>query len=75
MTEKKPKRPRDPSQLAKMMIDVATGNKKDTITSESSPRRGQIGGRKGGKTRAMQMTSEQRSEAAKIAASARWRKK
>lgn len=27
--EKKPKRPRDPSQLAKLMIDIASGDASD----------------------------------------------
>ena len=29
MTEKKPKRPRDPAQLAKLMVDIATGEVED----------------------------------------------
>jgi hypothetical protein len=29
MTEKHPKRPRDPNQLAKSIIDIATGEKPD----------------------------------------------
>jgi hypothetical protein len=36
---------------------------------------GRKGGRKGGKARASKLTPEQRSEIARVAASARWRKK
>lgn len=36
---------------------------------------GRLGGLKGGKARAVKLTPEQRSEIARIAAQARWRKK
>ncbi len=36
MTDKHPKRPRDPNQLAKSIIDIATGQ---TATPTSSPNR------------------------------------
>jgi hypothetical protein len=32
MTDKHPKRPRDPNQLAKSIIDIATGEKPDGIS-------------------------------------------
>ena len=73
MTEKKPKRPRDVSQLAKMMVDIGSGEI-ETV-SELSVKRGMAGGLKGGRARALQMTDEQRAEAARLAATARWRKK
>ncbi len=67
-----PKRPRDPNQLAKSIIDIATGESSATI--QTSPERA-ASGAKGGAKRAAGMTPEQRAEAAKLAAQARWRRK
>jgi len=70
MTDK-PKRPRDASQLAKFIVDVATGE-----VDEIEKKPGQVkGGKKGGKARAASLTPEQRSEIARVAAQARWKKK
>jgi hypothetical protein len=76
-----PKRPRDFSQAAKLVIDIATGEKpnRDPTPEEqgkdpAAVALGRKGGRKGGKSRAERMTAEQRSEAAKLAAKARWQK-
>jgi hypothetical protein len=68
---KSPKRPRDPAQLAKFIIDVATGQVEDT--PGKAPNRAK-GGMKGGKARSAALTPEQRSEIAKAAAAARWKK-
>jgi hypothetical protein len=70
---KTPKRPRDVSQLAKMMVDIASGEIE--ALPETTVKRGVVGGLKGGRARALQMTGEQRAEAARLAATARWRKK
>lgn len=63
---KKPKRPRDPSQLAKMMIDIAVGESSDTPPpSEKDPaavERGRAGGLKGGKARAKILPPEDRTD-------------
>ena len=75
----KPKRPRDPNQLAKLIVDISTGDvvdndpnaDKNLVQVES----GRRGGIKGGQTRAANLTAEQRSEIAKKAAEARWKKK
>lgn len=82
MTDKKPKRPRDPNQLAKFIAEVATG---EAVNYELAPEEqgkdpaavalGRKGGIKGGKSRWANLTPEQRSEAAQLAAQARWRKK
>ena len=77
---KKPKRPRDVSQLAKMMIDIASGEgPPDTSRDEGKDKAamalGRKGGLKGGKSRWANLSPEQRSEAASLAAQARWRKK
>jgi hypothetical protein len=71
MPEKRPKRPRDPAQLAKLMIDIASGEVEDT--PGKAPNRSK-GGRKGGKARAMALSPEQRSEIARAASAARWKK-
>ena len=70
-------RPRDLNQLAKLVVDIASGEVEDT----ESPRRrattvrGRSGGLKGGPARAIQLNDEQRVEIAKAAASARWKKR
>ena len=71
--ERKPKRPRDPAQLAKLIVDIATG---EVEKHEPSPKeiRAYKGGSKGGPARAHALTPDQRSEIARAAASARWKK-
>lgn len=47
MTGKAPKRPRDPNQLAKMMIDIATGEAEEpekTALTERARKAGARGG-------------------------------
>ncbi|BCK77149.1 K+-transporting ATPase, c chain [Acetobacter aceti NRIC 0242] len=73
MTEKL-KRPRDPSQLAKLMIDLATGDD-DHIKLTANEVRAAKAGTVGGPARAKSLTPQQRSEIASIAAQARWKKK
>jgi hypothetical protein len=75
------KRPRDPNQLAKLIVDIATG----AIPDEAPPdpkkppkdpaavSLGRRGGMKGGKARAEKLTPEQRAEIAKRAAHKRWK--
>lgn len=68
---KRPKRPRDPAQLAKLIVDIATGevsDGRDDIPVISATEMG----RKGGAARAASMTPEQRSEIARKAAKLRW---
>lgn len=70
------KRPRDPNQLAKLIVDIATGEPVDEApVAEKDPAAvalGRKGGLKGGRARAAKLTAAQRSEAAKKAAQARW---
>jgi hypothetical protein len=73
MTDKPLKRPRDPAQLAKLMIDIASGEVTDGEPSNKQVR-AQKAGVKGGPARAKALTSEQRSEIARTAAAARWKK-
>lgn len=68
---KTPKRPRDVSQLAKMMMDIASG---EIPPPTSKQIRAQKGGIKGGVARSAALTSEQKSEIARVAAAARWKK-
>jgi hypothetical protein len=77
--DKHPKRPRDPNQLAKLIVDLASGT-----TAEAGPPQpdsnkdaaaislGRRGGLKGGAARASALTPEQRAAIAKKAAAARW---
>ena len=71
------KRPRDPNQLAKLVVDIASGDVEDIVSEKmrnSVPARGSAGGIKGGKARAEVLTAEQRKEIAKNAAHSRWEK-
>ncbi len=76
MPEKRPKRPRDPAQLAKLMIDIASGEVEDReLTPEEGGKNAAAAalGRKGGKARAAKMSPDKRKEIAKKAAKARWK--
>jgi hypothetical protein len=71
-----PKRPRDPNQLAKSIIDIATGQKPDrdpTPEEQGKDPAAVAMGKKGGAARAAGMTAEKRSEIAKKAAAGRWK--
>lgn len=79
MTGKAPKRPKDTNQLAKSIVDIATGDAKDDTPVQGSRAKdpaavslGRRGGLKGGKARAERLTEEQRSEIARAAARGRW---
>ena len=72
-----PKRPRNPNQLAKRIIDIATGETPDrdpTPEEEGKDPAAVELGRKGGKARADAMSPERRAEIAKKAAAKRWSK-
>ena len=70
------KRPRDPNQLGKLIVDIATGQVEDEVSEQkrNPKRRGRAGGLKGGTGRALKLTPEQRAEIARVAATARWKK-
>jgi hypothetical protein len=76
------KRPRDPNQLAKLVIDIATGQVEDKPDQRpedagkdpAAVSLGRRGGLKGGKARAAKMTPEERSAAARRAVRVRWQK-
>jgi hypothetical protein len=69
------KRPRDPVELAKQVFDIAIGEAEDTVSeSKRHPSPKRKGGMKGGKARAKSLTPAERSDIARIAAEARWKK-
>ena len=75
---KKPKRPRDANQLAKKIVDLATDEdkeheKEDSGKNPAAVALGRLGGLKGGKARAANLSKKKRSEIAKKAANTRWR--
>src|SRR5437016_5067758 len=88
MTIGKGKRPRDPNQLAKWIVDRSTGETPEpehaseptTSSSSTVPSHvseymaaiGRKGGQKGGKRRLKTMTKEQRRKVAAKAARTRW---
>lgn len=70
-----PKRPRDPNQAAKQLIDIISGEVEDTLSAaKKQPQKGAAGGRKGGPARATSLPPSRRSDIARVAASARWKK-
>jgi hypothetical protein len=79
--KKQKKRPRELNVLAASIVGEATeADEPITLDAEESPKNpnavalGRLGGLKGGKARAEKLTPEERSEIAKRAAKARWKK-
>lgn len=70
---KTPKRPRDPNQLAKFVVDMATGEVSERADTPKQVRAKKAGAA-GGPARARALSSAQRSEIARVAAEARWKK-
>lgn len=75
---KKPQRPKDPNQRAKLIVDIATGEVEETKNesgkNEAAVALGRLGGLKGGKARAKKLSAKKRKEIAQKAAKARWKK-
>jgi hypothetical protein len=77
MTSRPPKRPRDFSQPAKLVIDIATGQVEDrppTPEEQGKDPAAVALGRKGGAARAAQMSAQRRKEIAQKAAAKRWKR-
>ena len=76
MPDRSRKRSTDPNALGKQLVDEATGAEPkydpDEGKDPAAVALGRKGGLKGGKARAASMTPEERSEAARKAARARW---
>lgn len=68
----------DPNQLAKSIVDEATGkapkSEPPPVKNAAAVELGRLGGMKGGAARAKALTPEQRSEIAKKAAAGRWKR-
>ena len=73
----KPRRPRDPLQLAKLIADMAMGQApRDPAPDEgknpAAVQLGRLGGLKGGKARAKALTAKRRKAIASKGGKARW---
>lgn len=74
MQKKPPKRPRDPNQLGKLIVDLSVGDVSEpTIEDKRDPAAVALG-KKGGKARAAKLSKAKRAEIAKKAAKKRWSK-
>jgi hypothetical protein len=73
---KRPKRPRDPNQLGKLIVDLSVGEAREAEPVPDSPAAqfARQGGLKGGRARAATLTGERRREIARLAAKTRWGK-
>jgi hypothetical protein len=81
MSPPKKRRPRDAAQLAKLVVDIATGEVEDREPTPEEQGKdpaavslGRRGGLKGGKARAKALSLAQRQKIARKAAKARWTK-
>lgn len=78
MQNRSSKRPTDPNQLAKLVVDIAAGQAEDvwidpdTGKNTAAVALGRLGGIKGGAARASKLSAERRSEIAREAAKSRW---
>ena len=72
MSEKRLKRPRDPIQLGKLVVDIATGQVEDRAPPVPEETAGAKLAKKGGKARAAKLSAKRRREIAHQAAQARW---
>jgi hypothetical protein len=71
---KHPKRPRDPNQLAKMIVGIVSGEIAHEKPAPLTPAQefARSGGLKGGIARAERLAPERRAEIARKAAEKRW---
>ncbi|MBV9550382.1 MAG: RNA-binding protein [Alphaproteobacteria bacterium] len=68
------RRPADVVSAAVMVGKIATGEAADSVSDEAAITRGRLGGKKGGKARAVTLTPTQRKVIAQAAANKRWKK-
>ena len=71
MTTTRKKRPRDPVQLGKLIVDIATGQTEDREDDGKDAAAAEMG-RKGGAARAKELTPQERTEIARKGAAKRW---
>lgn len=74
MARRRPQRPRDPSQLGKLIVDLSVGEASEEAPSPDTPASefARKGGLKGGKARANALTPARRRAIAREAAKRRW---
>jgi hypothetical protein len=72
---KRPALPKDPSQRAKALLDMATGERAKPVEKKLTPAQefARSGGLKGGQARAKALSPKKRAAIAKKAAVARWK--
>ncbi len=74
----KPKRPRDPNQLGKLIVDLSVGEADDSKNMPDDSRKDPAAvalGKKGGAARAASLTKKRKAEIATRAATVRWKNK
>ena len=74
---KKNRKRRDLNETAKLIVNLATGEISPDPINGKNPAAvalGRLGGLKGGRARAERLSKEERSEIARMAALARWKK-
>jgi hypothetical protein len=76
----RPRRPRDPLQLAKLIGDMSTGqpprdSASDDGKNPAAVALGRLGGLKGGKARAKALSAKRRTAIARKAVRTRWKKR
>lgn len=78
MPDRSRKRPRDPNQLARLVVGIATGETDDSAKiggkNPAAIALGRLGGQKGGAARAASLSVKRRRQIAKLAAAKRWGK-
>ena len=77
MAKRLRKMPADLNELAKAIVDLSTGQADPEELPEKNPHAqalGRMGRSKGGQTRAQNLSAKRRSQIAKKAAKARWKK-
>jgi hypothetical protein len=73
--QKRPKRPRDPNQLGKLIVDLSVGNTVEQPSQDDRDPSAVALGKKGGQARAAKLSKKQRVAIARKAATKRWGKK
>jgi hypothetical protein len=71
MSTKRLKRPRDPIQLGKLIVDIAAGQVEDREPDQEETPAAKLA-KEGGKARAAKLSAKRRREIAQKAAQARW---
>jgi hypothetical protein len=71
MSTKRLKRPRDPIELGKLIVDIATGQVEDQAPNQDETPAVKLA-KQGGKARAAKLTAKRRREIAQQAAQTRW---